>query len=543
MANTKKKKSIFGYIFRFILIIIGVFFGLVILLALFDDDTENSENVTYDTATMGEAMSDSGAGNREELVNTFGSDIIRDHYVKLKGNSEDTVTVLVYMNGSDLESEAQEASSDLTEMIEGAGVSDKVNILVQTMGTKNWAKTHNISPKRTERYKLDGNGITFVDDSLKQLDCTKESTLADFLKWGATNYPADRYILLFWNHGAGAVYGFGNDEWVDDEYAALTIDEMQSAFKKAGIFFDFIGMDCCIMSSLEVCCSFYDFCDYTILSEDFESGLGWYYTNWIKALYNNTSIDTESLGRMICDDMVNANVSDTENGDNAILALIDESMIKLLYSAWKEFAYNEQKELMSQNYSRLIKPKRGGRVLKRIYGKERANNKLPEKSGLFDFIFGDDDASLEDYYEVDIMSAASSIDSNVSDQLKVAISNTLVHVAYSEGDSHLTGLAVSLPYGDQDGYDSMRNIFSNVGMDDDYISWLEKFVYIDNSDSYYDYEEFDDNWEGWENFEEQYEDDYDLGSLWDWFFEDEEYYDDYGFDDYDFDEYDYYDYY
>lgn len=515
-------------------IIIGVVIVAILAFLFWPvDDEEFDYSESRDNTEVGVAMSGSGSDNRDALAERFGSDVIRDYYSKVKGNGEDTVTLLVYMNGSNLESEAQEATEDLSEMVAGAGVSDKVNILVQTMGTKSWDKKWGISSKRTERYKLDGTGLKLVDGSLKQLDCTRTETLADFLKWGVKNYPADRYMLVFWNHGGGAIYGFGYDEWVSDESAALTIDEMRDAFKQAGVFFDFIGMDCCIMSSLEVCCAFYDYCDYTILSEDFESGLGWSYTKWIKSLYNNTSISTVDLGKQICDDMVKANVDNVREGDNSIMALIDETMVKLLYNTWKEFAYDAEDTLKSKNFSRKVLPKRGGRALPALataYGVAE-NTALPSRLGFFsELLFGDDDApTLEEYCEVDIMSAASSINSDVSELLKSAISNALVHVSYSEGDAHLTGLAVSLPYGDQNGYASMREIFSNVGMDQEYINWLEQFVYLE-SDNYYDYSDFDDDWYGWDTYDDYYDDDDDYFSLWDYFFGDDDF-GEYGFDD------------
>lgn len=512
-----------------------------------EDDEWVSQNEGYiDTAEIGDAAGAFGANNREELVAYYGKDVIRDRVVQLKGNGEDTVTILMYMNGSNLESEDQEATTDLSEMIQAAGVSDKVNILVQTMGTKTWDKKLGISSKRTERYKLDGNGLTLLDGSLPQLDCTKTSTLSDFIKWGTRAYPADRYILLFWDHGGGAIYGFGYDEWNSDESAALTIDEMQQAFKEAGVFFDFIGMDCCIMSSLEVGCAFYDYCDYAILSEDFESGLGWDYTKWITTLYNNTSVDTVTLGKQICDDMVQANVDNTSWGDNSIMAVIDESMIKLLYSSWKAFAYDTEDTLKSQNYGRKVLPKHGGRTMPIFAGVD--GKKPGSRAGYFyNLFFGDDyddeEYSLADYSEVDIMAAASSIKSDVSDLLKTAISNTIVYVSYTSGDANLTGLAVTLPYGDSQGYQSMRVIFKNIGMDQEYIDWLEQFVGLSNSDDYYDYDSFDDDWNGWDDYDYDYWDDYDYYddyddcfSLWDVFFDDDEF-DDYGFDDMDYDDY------
>jgi len=505
----------------------------VAVLFLLPEDDEDTNSDVYDSTEMGVALSSNVASNKEELQAYFGSDVIRDNLVTIKGNGEDTVTLLVYMNGSDLESDAQEATTDLSEMIAGAGVSDKVNILVQTMGTKKWSSKLGISSKNTQRYKLDGNGLNLVDNSLSQLDCTQTSTLADFLVWGKNNYPADRYMLVFWNHGGGAVYGFGYDEWVSDEYAALTIDEMQAALKQSGMVFDFIGMDCCIMSSLEVCCALYDFCDYTILSEDFESGLGWYYKDWISALYNNTSISTVELGTKICDDMVYANTSNPSEGDNSILALVDESMIKILYKSWTEFAYAAEDELTSKNYSREVKPKRGGRVLERL-ALEYGDKNTSAKRGFFEDLFeSDDDYSLEDYYEVDIMSAASSISGEGSEQLKIAIANTLVHISFSSGDAHLTGLAVSLPYGDQSGYESMRTIFRNIGLDETYIQWLAKFVGVSGSSNYYDYNDFDNSWNGWDSYDDY--DDYDAGdSIWDILFGD---YDDDDYD-YDWDDYD-----
>ena len=49
-------------------------------------------------------------------------------------------------------------------------------------------------------------------DDLGQLDCTAEESLRDFIIWGVQNYPADRYILHFWDHGGGPVYGLNADE-------------------------------------------------------------------------------------------------------------------------------------------------------------------------------------------------------------------------------------------------------------------------------------------------------------------------------------------
>ncbi|MBP5249976.1 MAG: zinc-ribbon domain-containing protein [Lachnospiraceae bacterium] len=453
--------------------------------------------------------------------NMFGTDIVRDHKVKLKGNGEDTVTVMVYMNGSDLETESGEATTDLAEMVR-AGASDKVNVVVQTMGTKRW-QNYNISSKRSQIHEITKNGLKTVKE-LSQLDCTKESTLSDFIIWTAQNYPADRYVLVFWDHGGGPVYGFGYDEY--NESGMLTIDEIKGALKTAGVYFDFIGMDCCIMSCLEVCCACYDYCDYMILSEDFESGLGWSYTGWLSELYKNTSIPTEKLGKIIVDDMVNANKNDRTVNEEAILALIDESMMKLLFTAWTDFAYANEETLLDNNYSRHIESH--GKVSPFIKAKGFFSDWL---------LSGSEEYSLDDYYITDIMALAQTIDSTESAALASAVSNTMIYVNATSGDAEMTGLSVTLPYGDLSFYLDLKRIFLNCGFDEAYVTWLKKFTDASDYNSFYDYREFDDSWSGWDDYSDDYNwndwdyydeygDDYDWGSWFDLF----------GWDDWDYDD-------
>ncbi|MBQ0001395.1 MAG: hypothetical protein KBT01_07670 [Clostridiales bacterium] len=437
--------------------------------------------------------------------------IVRTPKVNLQKGSKEKVTIMIYMNGSDLESEDQEATNDLKEMIK-AGNSDQVNVVVQTMGTKKWSKSLGIASNRSQRYEVTGNGLVLVNDKLGQLDCTVSKTLEDFVTWSAKEYPADRYIMLFWNHGAGSVYGFGYDEY-QDWNASLTLDEMQKAFHNAGVYFDFIGMDCCIMSNLEVCCAFYDYCDYVILSEDFESGLGWYYTNWLKKLYKNPAIDTPTLAKTIIDDMVAKN--EEEDAGEAILSLIDQGKMKLLMTAWKDFAYKNEKALTGKNYSQ--KRTRSGPV--------RVHPKFTRSSffSWWDDEEEEDDAAMSDYYVTDIMAVAQNIDSDESDALSSALNSAIVYTNSTDGDSGMTGLAITLPYGDSEFYSELKTVFTNCGLDKEYINWLKTFVDAKGSSNHYDYDEWEDEWEGWDD----YDDDYDW-DLWDFLFgdDDDEYWED-----------------
>ena len=61
----------------------------------------------------------------------------RDKYTVLKGGGKDTVTVMVYMCGADLESRSAMATKDLNEML-NASLGSRVNLIVYTGGCSSW---------------------------------------------------------------------------------------------------------------------------------------------------------------------------------------------------------------------------------------------------------------------------------------------------------------------------------------------------------------------------------------------------------------------
>ncbi len=396
---------------------------------------------------------------------------IRPKQVQLKNDGSDVVTVLILMNGSDLESEYREATRDLSEMV-AAKKNDRVNILVETVGTKKWDARYGISSNRTERYRVTETGLSLVDDSLGQLDTTVPSTLSDFIRWGAQNYPANRYILLLWDHGGGPVYGFGYDEY--RSYGeTLTLDEIRTALRDGGVYFDCIGMDCCLMSSLEVCCALYDYCDYALLSEDFEPGCGWAHAEWLTALAYDPAVPTEQLGRTVIDNSIT--VCENERGDreSMTLALIDESYIPTLFSAWLDFAYANEQTLLSADYSQMRE------------STGRAHPLITRSvSGWFT---GSDGYALSDYCITDILSLAANIPSAQSEPLRAAFDTAIAYYRTTTNEKTLAGLSVTLPYGDAAFYGMLARVFRGAGLDADYIAWLEKFVDVDTGGVHYDF--------------------------------------------------------
>ena len=80
----------------------------------------------------------------------------RPKYQTIKGGGEDTVTIMVYMCGTDLESRSGMATSDLSEMAK-ADIGKKMNVIVYTGGCKGW-RNNIVSSKVNLIYQEIGGG-------------------------------------------------------------------------------------------------------------------------------------------------------------------------------------------------------------------------------------------------------------------------------------------------------------------------------------------------------------------------------------------------
>lgn len=372
-----------------------------------------------------------------------------------------SATVMVYLIGSDLESESGLATRDLQEMLR-AELGDRVHLVIQTMGCQQW---HNsaVSPATAQRFSVEDGALVCLQEDLGQLDSTDPATLGDFIGYCAANYPADRNILILWDHGAGPVYGFGYDEF-QSAGASLTLDELQSALNQAQIKFDFIGFDACLMGCLETCWALRDWADYLVASEDFVSGYGWEYQYWLTELGDDVALPTEELGQTIVDTYV---TESEEAGDPGILALLDLGYAQTLYEAWTEFAYANQSRLTALNYS--------------------WPTQITRRS-LYEQWFGPTEPAsvMEDYYITDLMALASTLDTPESGALIQALGHTVVCSAANDQDSRCTGLAVTLPYGNPTLYTALADIYRNCGFDAAYVSWLARFANAPGSARFYE---------------------------------------------------------
>lgn len=188
--------------------------------------------------------------------------------------------------------------------------------------------------KKTQIYLVEKNRAVLLNkDNNQKLDSGNPQTLIDFCSWTIANFPADEYLIDLWNHGTGpadrgyrifnpsalfvlnpnnlmleldrSVTYFGAAEanheerprgicfdetyrsYLDNQklqYALDTICKQALRGRKISI----LGMDACLMATIEIGDLAERYADYLVASQEVELGPGWRYDR-ILSLFQNAN--------------------------------------------------------------------------------------------------------------------------------------------------------------------------------------------------------------------------------------------------------------
>ena len=206
-------------------------------------------------------------------------------------------TIMVYMNGSDLEGDYGAATADLWEMMdalkvmEQEGKSPSLHVVVEAGGSTRW-ELDEMDGVPYARFPLTGDGISSME-SMEIRNMGDADTLTDFINYGVRSYPANHYGLILWNHGGGPVGGYGSDSHFDGD--GLSLEEIREALGHsvmADSAFDFVAFDACLMGSAETAGCLDGYADYVIASPELEPQHGYDY-RWMAALGDSLPPDME----------------------------------------------------------------------------------------------------------------------------------------------------------------------------------------------------------------------------------------------------------
>ena len=254
-------------------------------------------------------------------------------------------TFMIYMNGSDLESEDKIASGDLKEICESE-IPKGSKVLIYTGGTRNW-NNEKINENNNQIFEIKNKKLHLVKNLPKKSMGSSE-TLSEFIDFSMEHYKSNENILIFWNHGGGAISGFGKDENFDND--TLLLSELKKGLKTSydnhKTKLDMIVFDACLMGSLETAYSIKDYSKYMVASEEFVLGYGLNYKNIIEKSSNR---DIESLGRLIVESYYKESVR--KNKDKIItMSLLNLGKVEALYD---EFSFLLENNINEYDVSNL----------------------------------------------------------------------------------------------------------------------------------------------------------------------------------------------
>jgi len=372
----------------------------------------------------------------------------RDKRFKALGNGKDTVTVMIYMCGTDLESKYGMATNDLVEMTK-ATIGDNVNIVVETGGCKKW-RNDVVSSSSNQIYRVVSGGLETREKNFGNKSMVSSSTLSEFIKYCASNFKANRNILIFWDHGGGSITGYGYDE-KNGGNDSMDLAEIDAALADAGVVFDWIGFDTCLMSTLETDIVCAKYADYVIASEETEPGTGWYYTNWITSLSKNTSIDTETLAEQICDDFVSAS-RQADRSAQVTLSCVDLAELEgIVPEVFSRFSTATSDLLEGNSY-------------KTVSNARATARQFAEGNGL---------------NQIDLVDFCDRMGTTESKLLAQALRSCITY--NNSNISRAYGISIYFPYESMNSMNSAVRTYNNIGFDEDYTKCIKTFASMASS--------------------------------------------------------------
>lgn len=265
-------------------------------------------------------------------------------------------TVMIYMIGSDLETNYYYATSDIDEMLH-AKLGNNINVVIQTGGAKSWHKTELAkNSKDSQRFYIDNQSLVPCGN-LGTQNMTDSQTLSDFITFSKTYFPADNYSIIFWSHGCGFPSSFGADDFFPDD--VLTIPEIATAMDTSDTHFDLVVFSACIMNTIDAAVSLSPYADYLVASEDYMWGpFILEYKYFLTKMENNPDMDIPSIAKILIDDYMyalnrtNQDYNVELHGD---LSLIDLSKIPAVFSNLETFIADAHKRLLDGDLLYLVK--------------------------------------------------------------------------------------------------------------------------------------------------------------------------------------------
>ena len=367
-------------------------------------------------------------------------------------NDKKNRTFMIYMVGSDLESKSKQGTYSISNIV-GENIDlENNNIILIAGGAKKW---HNfVDVNEIGIYELTKYG--FAKKSKLPVDSMGSSiVLENFLKYSYNNYPAEKYDLIFWNHGLGAI-GIEQDELSKDY---LTLNELNNALNDSPFSKEKLELTIfnnCLSSNIHVANIMKNYSDYMVASEEvlYLSKVLNRLNFLEKVQEDDTGFDVGHLYIEQSDKVVKEyNLTHSQKIDST-LSIIDLSKIDKLNKTLNDFIKTID---ITRNYYDISSIRRRLHT----YGIVQTN----------------------DYDTIDLYGLVEAFgritnDNNLKDTLLEDINNA--HVYTSNFNDYSNGISIYFPYyGSKTAVEKHLSLFEKIA-NDDYFSFINYFYEIRN---------------------------------------------------------------
>ena len=453
MNSIKYKSQIWASVFIIFICIIGVCWNIFVPDNNNDSYSGSQHRTGHHTAESGGTMR-----FRRDTSRIDYSSVMFDPWDVSKASAEFTAraskpyTIMVYMNGSDLESKGGAATDDLVEMLESGLDPQNANIIIFTGGTNRW-QNRVVPTNNCVLWEIAGDRLIRLA-GVGLVDMGNPGTLTSFIDFSVKNFPAEKYGLILWDHGGGSIAGYGHDEKFG--YSSLSLLDMNYAFSASALAdtkLEFLGFDTCLMASVEMAVIAAEYARYMIASEDLVPKDGWDY-GFLSVLNDNPHMSGAELGIVITDYFMEYYGEDSYEELN--MAVVDLAQAAPVMNAMGNLMIRCSEDLLRNrsSYFRALARKRSGTKTFGV-GSPRDN-----ESDMVDI--------------ADMAGKLSALFPRESAELLKTLDSAVIYNR-NNSDIPLGGLSTYYIYGGRRSGQQSLNIYYSLLMDDEYTNYLHRF--------------------------------------------------------------------
>ncbi len=269
----------------------------------FDSGTLMQETVVAPTYTPSSPIADGtwywrAAANDSEGTLGYFSEI----FVLTIDTTLPNWTILVYMDG---DNNLEEFAFDDLNAMELVGSTEEIMVLVYV----DFYDAYYAPFSHAKCFEITLGTTGLIESSELVTSLPHEPNMADwrvlrdFINFGQNYAPAEHYLLIIWDHGAG-LYGLCSDDTSGD---IMEINELGLALASGPIDpIDIVAFDACLMGQIEVAYQIREYAEYLVFSEAGIPVTGYPYEEILSDLVAAPNSSAETLVGIIIDKYLEA---------------------------------------------------------------------------------------------------------------------------------------------------------------------------------------------------------------------------------------------